>query len=519
MEAGFTLVEVMIAATVMLVGMLGVALMLDQASTATYSTKAREQGIALQRELLEAARAIPYDQLVNNGLVAAVQGTQGTGLSDSGSDAGWTIRRRDFTYAVSIGVCSVDDPGDGLGAHDTATFCASGSGKTTPDQCSSILTPTSGLAGASGTSGYAVGDCGLDRNLDGAVDNLVEASGCPATGCGAVAGAADKTPDDYKRIVTLVRWDRGTGRRFALQSSTVSNPGLSSAPAVTQLTTSAGDPITSANSASFTATVSRTPAAVSMFVDGTQVGTATGSGTSWSYSWNLGNVSATTTPNAGEIFDGSYVVSAKAFDSYGTSGSHRALTLRLNRRVPYPPTRFEAGRNGGSLVDFEWARSKERDVERYRVYRVSNDGSPNAKVCDTVQTACQDTNASQDPTISYYVVAVDKDATGALREGNPSAIDTVTLTNTAPGAPGSLSASSASGNTILIWSASSTPADVSFYRIYRDGVAYADRYDRTSTAAELTFIDTKTGGISHSYWVAAVDSELAESTKRGPVTR
>ncbi len=508
-EAGFTLVEVMVAATVMLVGMLGVALMLNQASTATYSTKAREQGIALQRELMEAARGIPYDQLVNNGLVTAIQSSQGTGLSDSSSEAGWTIRRRDFTYAVAMGVCSVDDPSDGLGPHDAATFCVSGAGQTTPDQCASILTPTTGIAGAAGASGPAVGDCGLDRNLDGAVDSLTGSS---------PAGIADKTPDDYKRIVVLVRWDGGAGRRFALQSATVSNPGLSSAPYVTQLTTSAADPIASGTGASLTATTSRAPAAVSIFVDGTQLGTATGSGTTWNFSWNLGSVSATTTPSDGEVLDGSYVVSAKAFDSYGTAGSPRALTLRLNRRISYPPSRFEAGRNG-TAVDFEWARSKERDVERYRVYRVSNDGSPNAKVCDTVQTHCQDVNASQDPTLSYYAVAVDKDNAGALREGDPSAIDTVTLTNTAPGPPGSLSASSASGNTILIWSASSTPADVAFYRIYRDGVAYADRYDRTSTAAQLSFIDTKTGGIQHSYWVAAVDSELAESTKRGPVVR
>src|SRR3954447_22832277 len=72
-QAGFTLVEVTVAAFVMVVGLLGTIAMLDNANLTTASTKAREQGIALQRELVEAARSTPYDDLVPNGVVPAIQ--------------------------------------------------------------------------------------------------------------------------------------------------------------------------------------------------------------------------------------------------------------------------------------------------------------------------------------------------------------------------------------------------------------------------------------------------------------
>src|SRR4051794_41921436 len=72
-ESGFTLVEVTVAAFVMVVGLLGTLAMLDNANLTTASTKAREQGIALQRELVEAARSTPYDDLVPGGVVPTIQ--------------------------------------------------------------------------------------------------------------------------------------------------------------------------------------------------------------------------------------------------------------------------------------------------------------------------------------------------------------------------------------------------------------------------------------------------------------
>jgi hypothetical protein len=71
-EEGFAIVESLLAATVLLVGLLGMGVMLTGAATATATSKAREQGVALQRELVEAARGIPYDQLQPGAVVGRV---------------------------------------------------------------------------------------------------------------------------------------------------------------------------------------------------------------------------------------------------------------------------------------------------------------------------------------------------------------------------------------------------------------------------------------------------------------
>jgi len=63
-ESGFTIVEVMVAMVILVVGLLGVATMLAKAAESTASSKAREQGVALQRELVEGARGIAYGEKI-----------------------------------------------------------------------------------------------------------------------------------------------------------------------------------------------------------------------------------------------------------------------------------------------------------------------------------------------------------------------------------------------------------------------------------------------------------------------
>lgn len=534
-EAGFTLIEVMVAGLLLVTGLLGALAMLDYSNRTVTTTKAREQGVALQREIIESARSIPYDQLVPTSIASQVKAMPN--LSDSSlSQPGWTIQRRGVTYTLAIGVCSVDDPADGAGTSDTALFCIPGAA--TKEQCSDWtghlgVQGTATAASAAAAAGLGVGKCGIDLNLDGTVDQLVQAD-VAANVCITLpilfncSGSADSNPDDYKRIVSLVTWDRGDGRRYARQSTTIPNPGTSAGPGIIAVSPPAGFPNPS-SPARFTATVNRTPATVSWFVDGTPVSTGAnsgGAGTSWWFDWNLGTVNTTVggSPNANELLDGSYVVGAKAFDVYDQAGTTRSQTVTLNRRQPYAPTGFAGGRNG-TRVDFEWAPSKERDLLGYRVYRAPSEGG--AEVCAlTVQTSCQDTNPPGSGTLHYYVVAVDKHpTTGVARNGDQSSTVTVTSSNDPPYAPTNLQASSSGGATTLTWSAS--PGDpnallqgdrVDYYRIYRDGTAFANRYDRTSTGTTLTWTDTSTGGTSHTYWVVAVDTQLAESTLIGPVT-
>ncbi len=86
--------------------------------------------------------------------------------------------------------------------------------------------------------------------------------------------------------------------------------------------------------------------------------------------------------------------------------------------------------------------------------------------------------------LSYHVVGVDKDATGASREGDLSPSRAVKDMAVPPEPPSGLTATLADGATTLNWAASPS-LDVEFYRIYRDGQSYDRRYDRVA-ATEKT---------------------------------
>ncbi len=522
-EHGFTLVEVLVAMALLLGGVVAALTLINASNAATVTTKAREQGVSLQRELVEAARSLSYDKLAQGTVADQIRATPGL-ADDQPTTPGWQILRRGVVYTVAVGSCSVDDPSDGYGvvATNDPGFCPAGGG-TTAAQCRDLLGTTGSIQGtaAAGTATVAVGDCGIDLDLDGTVDRLsyAQLQGlfdictlglCPAT-------RPDTYPDDYKRVVTLVRWDRGTGSRYALQSTTVPNPGSSAAPQVTALTQTT----TTATSLSFAATTSRLPATVAWLVDRTAKGSATGADTGpWTFTWNVGTVSAGAAPNTGEVLDGTYVVSAEADDAFGASGQTKAVTVSLNRRIPYRPSDFIAGRNSGGsaagasgVVDFDWSPNRESDVAGYRVYRVGS-GTP---VCSTGTATATECEATGEPLTAsdYYVVALDHLA-AVLREGDHTANVTVSSpAPVAPTAPGSLTATASGSSVALSWTPSVGAVD--FYRIYRDGVAFANRYDRTGTATELTYTDTRIGSGGHVYRVVAV-SGAAESSFSGAVT-
>jgi hypothetical protein len=512
-EDGFTIIEVLVAAVVLLVGVMGVLSIVIQADGVSTSNRAREQGVALQREVVEAARSIPYDELSQNTIVSRIQAMPGLADSSTGA-SGWNVVRRNITFTISVGTCAVDDSNDGTGPHESAGYCKDGTGSTTPTQCLTYLGRSGSIAGAGvvASTSTAAGDCGIDGNFDGAVDGLADTSGGPCSNC----SGADKNPNDYKRIVVLVRWNHGLGTRYALQSTTLPNPGMSAAPAVNQLTPTSAS-TTSATSLSFTATMSFAPATVLWYVDGTATGNATGSLTTWNITWDLGTVTpGGTSPNPGEVLDGTYLVSAKGFDAYGQAGSSKYSTVTINRRAPYPPRNARAGRND-SKGYIEWGANAERDVEGYRVFRV---GSPDQDVCGLVtgRTRCKD-NGLPTGAAQYYIQAVDRDSAGNPRLGDMSAIATVPASDTPPNPPPTIVAAKSGTNTVLSWTAASDPDPgdaVQYYRIYRDGTDFVtDLYDRTATGSQLSFTDNATGGDVHTYYVVAVDKYNTESRPIG----
>ena len=517
-ESGFSILEVMVAAVILLVGLLGTFAVIDTANSTITTTKAREQATSLQRELIEATRTIPYDQLTPNGVGSRLRAQPGLGYA-SLSSAGWTIRRRNQTYTISMGSCAVDDPRDGLGAHDAGVFCANSGAPTTPEQCASLLN------GGSAAGVATPGDCGVDSNQDGNADGLTApaASSCPDTPC------ADTAPLDYRRVVSLVRWTVGGKDKWQLQLTTVNSPGVSAAPTITDLRptnlSSGATAVTSGTTVAFTATASRTPAAMAWYLDGNLQATSPVTNPTWSLSWDLGPASLANgaQPGPQERVDGPYLVSVKGVDQYGQFGQPRSVEIAVNRRKPFAPIALRAGRNG-SAVDLEWTPNKEGDIRGYNVYRKTASGS-DVKVCSlAINTSCRD--ATPPPrgsgTLQYYATAVETDAAGA-REGDASTVTGVNDQNTPPNAPTTLRATSSGGNTVLTWQAPN-PGDcdsgdaIDHYVIYRDGQSYADRYDRTATGGERTWTDTHTNGQAHRYWVSSVDTQLAESALVGPVS-
>jgi type II secretory pathway pseudopilin PulG len=510
-EDGFTIIEVMVAAAVLLTGLMGVLSIVVQSDGVSTSNRAREQGVALQREIIEDARAIPYDQLTQSTVGAKLRAQPG--LSDSTiTPTGWTMVRRNISYTIAVGTCSVDDSNDGTGPHESAGYCLDGTGSTTPAQCRQYLGRSGSIAGNGTAAAPAMGDCGIDTNFDGTVDGLADTSGGPCTNC----SGADKNPNDYKRIVVLVRWNRGLGTRYALQSATIPNPGLSAAPAVSSLTPVSKLVAPNTDSISFTATTSFPPATVAWYVDGTSQGQATGSLTTWNVTWPLGHVDPTLTkPSTGEVLDGTYLLSAKAFDSYGQSGTAKASTVIINRRWPYPPANLQVGRNGSSGY-IEWSPNAEHDVEGYRVFRVASPSDLDVCGFLTNQTRCRDTGIPSGSQ-QYYVVAYDRDTAGVQRAGDKSAYFTVPASDQPPTTPGNFKVVVPLGSTsaVLSWTASTDPDagdSIQYYRIYRDGMNFVTNvYGRTATGSNLSFTDTATGGDSHTYYVVAVDQSNTES--------
>jgi hypothetical protein len=252
------------------------------------------------------------------------------------------------------------------------------------------------------------------------------------------------------------------------------------------------------------------------------------------------------------VLDGTYIVSAQAFDARGIPGQMRSTSVQLNRSAPAAPTGLAGGRNDRistqPIVDLQWDKNLERDILGYRVYRVNGapdfwpacgSGScrPAGDAADTVVCGSS-TSAVADPfcfdpapptsSAQYYAVALDRGPGNAAREGAYSALLTADATpNTPPAFPAgtTLSATVTNGQPTLTWSAAAADTDtepILFYRIYRDAAAsppgYGDRYDR-SPAARLNYADAAPGAATaHTYWVTAVDTKFQESQPLGPVT-
>jgi prepilin-type N-terminal cleavage/methylation domain-containing protein len=453
-ESGYSLVEVLIAMVVITIGVLGSFALVDQANRRTADNKAREGATSLVRDLIESTRTVPFNNLTQADLRPELVTREG--LADADGASGWQIKRGNTLYTVTYTTCTVDDASDRLGtaaSHD--------------------------------------------------------ASYCTGTASSGAASGADRNPADFMRIVFTTAWKDSRGQRQLQQSALVNS--TYRGPAITALTGATS--VFTGSTVPFTATLDSNASTVKWYVDNRLSGNATGSAKSWAWDWDLGP-STCPTP-AGAVYDGTYFVSAVAYDRNGATGGAKGKTVTVNRCAPSAPAGLVGGRNWGS-VELSWAANPEGDVVGYDVFR---DGTLACSTSSATDTSCRDENAPAGP-YSYTVVAYDTGPSGR-RAGTASSAVTVlpdcggSPCNTPPNAPDV----TIDGSTLTITAAQPEDADagdtVPFYRIYRTETASPP----SSANARYDVIDnnggtvswTDTSGDGHHYWVTAVDDHYGES--------
>ena len=459
-EAGFTLVEVIVASFVLLVGMLGVLTMLTGALRTTHTSNTRIGATNLARELVETTRGLDYDNLT------VVQSQlQARGI---GTGTPWIVERRGVRYTVTTTTCAFDDPSDGY------------------------------------------------------------ATTAPANACNTNAAGTDANGDDFRRVTFTLNWADGANNRSLTQTTLMVNPTGGLGARILTIT-----PLTQTITANVSTAqvVWTTTPALSLhwdIDDGVSSGNVTGT-TSFTSTWNIG-----TSGSGSEVLDGSYTISAQAFDERDIAGEAKRADIVLNRRAPYAPTGFAGGHDTrvNDWVDLKWSLNRERDILGYRVVWAGPDqtvGNGNdVQVCPAPATGSMlspktESCAHFSPQPGgqlYYIVAIDRDPSNTLRDGDVRTL-TIAAAASRPDAPTDLAATTVNGQPRLTWTPPAS-GSVAFYRIYRDDadgnpstVEYVDRYD-TSTGA--TFTDASPGTVARKYWVTAVNSNYDESDPLGPLT-
>lgn len=230
-EQGFTIVEVMIAMVIMLVGVLGTLVLIEGSMASTSRTTAREQGTNLARDLVERSRQADYASVTMDLAPATLRAT--LPASDNASaltGSTFSVKRRNVVYTVTIFACSIDDPTDGAGVGN-ATFCALPAGTTpTEPPAAAAAVNVLGVGVALGgsllsTVCHAVGtDSALLNQLTSAVSTVTPISVCPA-GTGTTGGVPyDSDPDDLRRVRIDVTWSSGGSPGEVSQTTLLTNP-------------------------------------------------------------------------------------------------------------------------------------------------------------------------------------------------------------------------------------------------------------------------------------------------------
>jgi type IV pilus modification protein PilV len=239
-EDGFTMVEIMVAMVLLVIGVLAMLVIVEGGLTSTSRTTAREQATNLARDLVERSRQVPYASTTLTAAPAALAAALPEAPTVSGGT--FTVRRRNIDYTVTVTACSIDSPADGAGVGN-ATFCDAPTNSTGPG----VPPSGSGLALGPNVLGIpvdlAVGGSlintvcnalGTDTDILNAVTGTTSAllslagNGATLSACASAPNgqiAFDTRPDDLRRIRIKVDWTQASKPYSLTQTTLLTTPG------------------------------------------------------------------------------------------------------------------------------------------------------------------------------------------------------------------------------------------------------------------------------------------------------
>jgi prepilin-type N-terminal cleavage/methylation domain-containing protein len=490
-QDGFTLIEVLIAAVVLVVGLMVLFGLLDSSVKATAATRTREGATSLAREILEDARTLGYSTIGPSSIVGELQAMHG--LENTSGGATWQIARRGVTYTVLVNECAIDDPKDGWGEHKNAfnenPFCKDPgeqeykAGETVKDSQPEDLKRITAEV-----TWIAKGRKPVVRQ----VETLTSAGGQPGLNA---SGLKLAEPELFKPPTSPVVYEQPVGNKliFSVQS-----------PAGTTGMQWSLDGVRQENEPEFVKS------------------------TEWRFSWSI------PLPN---VSDGTYQVGVQAVDATGVHGPPISIPVTLIRTEPAAPKVSYGGFNEvyvagvkKKVVELQWQPDSERNVIGYRVFNpTGTEVCPGSPATLSLQPSCIDFGASGSPSgLTYSVVALYHRAALPERVTLSEAISqgpAGTFTTKAPQTPNELgevqskkawveAEKTPEGPVILKWKAPEGGAKVEFYRIYRGAKNYTERYG-VASAASTEFTDNS-ATTAHEYWVTAVSETMTESAFAGP---
>lgn len=459
-DDGFTIVEVVMACMVLVVGMLGVLSLLSGSLRTTKANNERVGATNLARSLIEHTRALNYQDMAGSLVMARLQAG-----GELGAGSPWTYTARGVTYTITATSCTYDDPADGLASPAPAGVC------------------------------------------------LPQPAG----------SGADDNGDDFRRTTFRIAWSKAgvSGTTSVVQTTLVGNPAGGLGPRIVSFTPVA-QTITDTRSSVWVDWT--TTAAQSLrwtANDGTSSGNSSGS-TLFRSTWAIG--SSGSGLDSEILDGSYQISAQPFDDRGVAGEVKRADVLLNRRKPYAPQDFAGGHDTRLGIVDLQWSPNRERDILGYRVERVASPNvqvcpAPSeGDMLAPTTTSCADFSP---PSLlaTYRLVAFDRDVAAHLppRDGDRATL-LIPVAGASPAAPSALTVETVAGNPRLSWTAPGS-GGVSFYRIYRDGTAvgYDDRYDRASGDA-TTYTDHSAGSGTRRYWITAVSSSFDESAPIGPVT-